>query len=128
MKLFPDALEYMEKALTDKLPSLNGKLQRATVGQKLDISFRIVDQVVGKPAQAAQRGGDTDLPPVRHVEVVKAYDAAQLSAAEPDAAKAAAEEPDMPTRESWLDELNEAAVQAASGDGTSELHIEHDGT
>tara|TARA_Y100000310_G_scaffold314646_1_gene364220 strand:- start:45 stop:488 length:444 start_codon:yes stop_codon:yes gene_type:complete len=116
MKMFPDAMAYMEAALRDKLPEVKHKKVYATVGQKLEICHRIIDQVVGKPAQAVQLGGDAEQPPIRHVEVRKAYAAPPETQTSVPSGDGQEETPSAVggSRQDWLNQVEEEAVQAAS--------------
>jgi hypothetical protein len=71
--LYPKAIEFYEAVLKDEVVNVNGRKLKVTVAQKLDVVNRVVDQTIGRPAQAVAVGGDTDLPPVRTVTVVKSY-------------------------------------------------------
>lgn len=72
-ELFPDAIDLMRAVLRDESKDTRGRKVVATMSQKLAIAHRIVDQVVGRPAQAVPMGPDNDRPPISTLEIVKSY-------------------------------------------------------
>jgi hypothetical protein len=112
--MFPDAIEFMHLALTDKIPTKNNKKQVATVGQKLDIAKIVVDQVIGRPAQGSPMGGDTERPEINTLEVIKSYEGGDLpNDVAPDGLIPVEEPtPGPQTREEWLKAVEEEAMAA----------------
>ena len=119
--LYPDAVELMKAALTGK--DSKGKKVEATLSQKLAIAHRIVDQVVGRPAQAVPTGPENDRPPVNTLEIYKSYegDEPPANAVLPDdlvlvdeAEPPPPPEPGPSNREEWLKELEEEVLAGAA--------------
>lgn len=119
--LFPDAVDLMKAALRDEAVNGKGQKMKATLAQKLAIAHRIVDQVVGRPAQAAPTGPDNDRPPVTTLEVSKSYDNDPNPGADiPDNLPGQNgelipdndPEPGPGTRAEWLEEVEKEALAA----------------
>lgn len=116
LELFPDSVELMGKVLRDELFSKNGKKVSITGKQRLDVATLVVGLTVGRATPAQTGGPDTDLPPIRVIEVRKSYvtrgDAPTITDDQPIIAMS--EPAEGASREQWLDGLQKEAVQASS--------------
>jgi hypothetical protein len=122
--LYPDAVTFMENALRDKLKDAKGKKVVATIGQKLDIAQMVVNQVVGRPAQAPVLSANDDRPTVKTLEVTKVYDSVDEIPNNTDGLIPVEEEllVGPADREEWLKTVEEEAL------GGSELPGDTDGS
>jgi hypothetical protein len=113
--MYPDAVTFMQQALTDKIPTKNNVKQRATVGQKLDIAKIVVDQVIGRPAQGSPMGGEIERPVISTLEVIKTYEGGELPEDIPTDGLIPVEEPapGPQNREEWLQAVEEEARAGA---------------
>lgn len=108
--LYPDAIDLMEAVLKDQVKDKKGRKQRVSAGQRLEVATRIMDHVVGRPSQSQPVSVETELPPIRHVEIVKNY---EVPAAEVETSVVV--EPEAPaTRKDWLEKIEQEALEGAS--------------
>lgn len=119
--LFPISVETMEKILKDELKDKRGLKVKVTGKMRLDVAMRVMDQVIGRPAQAVTVGGDAELPPIRTLEVRKTYvnrDDAPTETVDPKLTSVGprpdnipqAHDHDTATRAAWLKQIEEEAM------------------
>jgi hypothetical protein len=118
-KLFPDAIEFMEKVLKDKVRSRSGDRRVAvTSKQRLDVALWIANQSVGRAIQAPTTAGETEQTPVHTLEVIKTYEDAEQAVldAAPGDLIPVPDDLDESSRVDWLKRIEEEAL-ADSGVG-----------
>lgn len=119
--LFPISVETMEMILKDELKDKRGKKVKVTGKMRLDVALRVMDQVVGRPAQAVTVGGDAELPPIRTLEVRKTYvnrDDSPTESVDPNLIDVGPRPDNIPqapledtvTRAAWLKQIEEEAM------------------
>jgi len=104
--LFPKAVTFLKEVLTDRITNADGtplltkdgKQVVASVAQKLDVAFRVVDQHIGKPAQAVDLTQKNESPPATHTVIVKNYQAVPVEEQIPEVAQ-----PEV--FKEWIDEV-----------------------